>query len=267
MLHARYGMPVSRKLGKALKRASHPHPGDIRFASETLMALFDEHDKDIVLSNENISIQPSSFWSDVGSTPTDFLHHVLALQDQLGDITVRVILGTRRQDYWLASRYAQSARSLPRAGQEDFDNRVTEICAQKRLSGPLEWLLFGAAQKTLADGIGSSNLLVVPMEDLEAEPQSAVMSVGHFIGNRDLGPLVEELETRGHFNQKENQRRLEGLEWKMSGSGGKIELSRLQSEAILTQFAELEAAKALEWQGSGDSDLCKVSAVFPIADL
>ena len=84
------------------------------------------------------------------------------------------------------------------------------------------------------------------------------MSVGHFIGNRDLGPLVEELETRGHFNQKENQRRLEGLEWKMSGSGGKIELSRLQSEAILTQFAELEAAKALEWQGSGDSDLCKV---------
>ncbi len=236
LLHARNGLAVSNKLGRLLKGSATPDPDQILEASNIFRDVMGAHAGDIILANENITIQRSGFWLNKGSAPRNLVGHLLALRECLTDVDLKVILGTRRQDLWFASRYAQSGRSIDGAGQADFDRRIAEISTRPSLDGPVEWLLYDHAAKVLRDGLGQDSLMILPLEDLETAPEQLVLSLGQFLGERDLSELAQKMSRRGEFSKKKNQRRLAAMEWKLSGGAGTIVMSDSQSRAILDRF-------------------------------
>jgi hypothetical protein len=134
----------------------------------------------LLVSDENISVKAAHFWTGGGTGPDRLARRLAGLAADLGPL--RVILGIRRQDRWLASRYAESSRHFPSFGQHDFDRRMAEIAAAPALPGPLGWLDYQAVRAAFAAALGAENLLLVPLERLAAAPEATLDVIGGFLG-------------------------------------------------------------------------------------
>lgn len=134
---------------------------------------------DVLVSDENITMWAKEPWEHRGPTPGGFAARVPQLQSVVG--TLRVMLGVRRQDQWLASRYSESARLSDEFSQEDFERRAAELC-RVRPEGALRWLDYGPVYGQLARALGPENLLVFPMEALDDDPEDVVKKLEAFMG-------------------------------------------------------------------------------------
>ena len=84
----------------AIEKMQRVHP---RRVSDFVDSIGEElPEGNVLVSNENVSMHVKEPWADKGPTPTRFCERVVALEPLVG--TLRVILGIRRQDQWLASR-------------------------------------------------------------------------------------------------------------------------------------------------------------------
>ena len=89
-----------------------------------------------VVSDENISVKAEGFWTGGGAGPERLAGRLAALRPTCREAgPLRVIIGIRRQDQWLASRYAESSKHFPAFGQGDFDRRMAAIAAARRSPG------------------------------------------------------------------------------------------------------------------------------------
>jgi hypothetical protein len=138
---------------------------------------------EVLVSNENISMKASEVWQAGGPTPSSFAERLRRLSSTVGG--VRVLLGIRRQDQWLGSRYAESAKNFPEFGQGDFETRMAEI-SESPLQGALQWLEYAAAYERLAEAIGQDNVMVIPSEELLTDPESILHGLEEFLGHRGL---------------------------------------------------------------------------------
>lgn len=114
----------------------------------------------VVISDENLSVQSGGFWRGEGPDPEKVAQrlHALAapMPPHLGP--VKVLIGIRAQDTWLAARYAESARHMPGFSQEDFDRRLLRIARTDRLAGPLAWLDHARVYRAFAERFGAISL-------------------------------------------------------------------------------------------------------------
>lgn len=187
---------------------------------------------DVLVSNENISITARGFWNydNDDAAPKVKIRRLSQLVDALGNPSVKVLLGTREPADWIASRYAKSARNLPQASQQDFNDRIASLLQADELPGSARWLDYEYVQEQLSNTFGTENVLAVPMENLTAEPVETILRVGKFLGGRDLQVLTDQMQKRGVFGRRLNQSQYSEGVWHLRGHESEGRYITLSSE-------------------------------------
>ena len=183
-----------------------------------------------LVSDENIAMSAGGFWQGRGPEP---LRVAARIAEILPRGQVRVVIGIRRQDQWLASRYAESSRRLGGLGQADFDRRMREIATAAILKGPLAWLDYGAVHKCFSKVLGPGNVKLVSLERIVAAPAAAIRELGEF-----TGAAPPEGSTAPRPSRSGRNRLSKGPNtWRMRKGGGALHLSPEVEAALLDRFA------------------------------
>jgi hypothetical protein len=111
-----------------------------------------------------------------------------------GFADVRVIMGIRRQDQYLASRYATHCFLADKPGQADFERQILEIIEPaKRYSSDGIWLDYKMTRDLIVNILGADSVLILPLEQLSADPSGYFAALGGF-----LGEAIEPDDKAGH---------------------------------------------------------------------
>lgn len=125
-----------------------------------LIKQFNTHSTGInIISDENISLHWLRYWNNDEPTPSKILYRI---RDAFPDLHM-IIFGVRKQDTWLASRYAESTKNFEIAGQEDFENRVGEVLT--RIGE--DWLDYGFIVNLMRDIFGEDRVQILHQECLD----------------------------------------------------------------------------------------------------
>jgi hypothetical protein len=192
----------------------------------------------ILLSDENLSIQSGGFWRNKGPDPekvAERLHALVApMPPHLGP--VKVLIGLRSQDTWLASRYAESARHMDGFSQANFEARVMRIAQTGTLTGPLAWLDHARVYRAFAGRFGADYVVLLRQEQLEARPGRVLQALGQQLGGLDLARIHRRLKRR-KVDTERNKLKVADTTWLMRGTDTPLELRDEIRTAILTRFA------------------------------
>jgi hypothetical protein len=102
---------------------------------------------------------------------------------------LKVIMGIRRQEQYLASYYAKTAHGIQGSGQDDFESQTLEIIdPNKRFFIDGIWLDYQAVRGLIAGAVGEERILILPIEQLEFEPATYLSGLSLFVGE----PLNED---------------------------------------------------------------------------
>ena len=97
--------------------------------------------------------------------------------------SVKVIIGIRRQDQYLASLYATGGWMAVRPGQYDFERQTREIIdPDKRYFTDGIWLDYKATRDLIAEAVGEGNVLLLPLEQLGDAPSRYLAALSEFVG-------------------------------------------------------------------------------------
>ena len=186
--------------------------------------LLAEDDRPVLVTEENISISPTRFWHGAGATPAGLAQRIAALARGLDSrlLPVKLIVGIRRQDQWLASRYAESSKDFPDFGQADFERRMKAICAGETLDGPLAWLDYAPMRAALADVLGDAHVHVVSLEELIARPYKSTRAIEDFLGGP---PLFDPDRKRPAMREPRNQLATGQDSWGLRRDGATLTLA------------------------------------------
>lgn len=197
-----------------------------------------QNNRKVLFSSENLSLRPKGIWDGIGVGPNFYAQYLPSLKQKMGGSRLIVILGIRRWDTWLASRYAQSAGSFPDAGQTDFENRVLEILNVRfgNPNGPLGWLEYDSAIDMLCRAIGKENVLVYRQEDLDSDCVGFITKLSEMI---DCKFDVSKLDSFSGSAAvaKRNQRAISSSTWKLNRSDKSITLDYWLQNLILEKFS------------------------------
>ncbi len=222
---------------KALVRRSDEKVPDILATLVHLMnRLIDEN---VIVTDENISLDPDRFWEGTGVSPRRVAERLFAAQEALGT-RFRLIIGTRRPDQWLASRYAQSSKTYADFSQSDFDQRAVSIARARRDETPFEWLDCPAVRSVFEELFGADHLFLYAMERLSEAPRDVLSEMGAFAGLDFLG--CYEAAVRRHGDLVRNRLSTGVNTWRMFASDEHLVLKPEIQAAILDGFGERHGA-------------------------
>jgi hypothetical protein len=199
----------------------------------------------LLVTDENVSVNATDFWKGKGAEPARLARRLGNLRRDLRESypVLKVILGIRRQDQWLGSRYAESSKNFPGFGQADFERRMREIAAAETLDGPLAWLDYAAVREAFTAALGARNFLMLPMERLTEDPRAALRETGDFLGGIDLVARYAAAEAKGEGLRRNTLSAGEGV-WALRSGKEEIRLDPGLAEALRARFAGSGAALA-----------------------
>jgi len=186
----------------------------------------------ILVSDENISMNAREPWLGEGPTPRSFCSVAAGLADLLGSL--RVIVGVRRQDEWLASRYAESTSHFPDFGQEDFERRASQIC-DGPVEGSLQWLEYGDMLRQLSACLGPENVLVLPMDVITHELKRTLFLLEDFLG---VDGWVDAYEAGGIDTKPRNVLSTGNDTWQLRGREAELRLSDPIRGRLLARYRD-----------------------------
>jgi hypothetical protein len=187
-----------------------------------------------ILSDENISIDSRLFWTGEGGSPKEVAERLGCIQDALAR-QIRLIIGVRRPDQWLASRYAQSSRKNPTFSQADFERRVAHIVSNQHDDMSYGWLDHEAVQTIFLRVFGSENVLVYATERLANSPEKVLSAMGRFVGGLDLVGCYQSLLDADE-NVYANKLSTGANTWRMFGDETSLSLKPTTQKLILSRF-------------------------------
>lgn len=126
-----------------------------------------------------------SHWKQSRQDPFHLQSHLLKLKDvavKNGFTQVKILIVIRRQDEWIASKYAQRSNRIKRASQSDFENRVSFYLNSKKgyfSDGII--LNYHLLNDILTSAMGKENVLMIPFELLRGRPEEFLSSILGFL--------------------------------------------------------------------------------------
>jgi hypothetical protein len=198
-----------------------------------------------IVSDENISLHSGGFWRGEGPGPDQVAERLMAIAESAPEALgpVRVLLGIRRQDHWLASRYAESARHVADLGQTDFERRLRMIAQTTDLVGPQAWLDQLRTYEAFAGRFGADRVIILRQEDLAERPGATLERLGRQLGGLDLARIHRRARRHKAGQQLNRLSTAEGT-WMLRGQHEALTLGDALSEAIIERFAPSNRALA-----------------------
>ncbi|MBS3804784.1 MAG: hypothetical protein KGY54_09580 [Oleiphilaceae bacterium] len=128
---------------------------------------------------------------------------------------IRIMVVFRRQDQWLASKYAQRSDRIAGASQNQFEERIDYYLRQSRgyyADGLI--LDYDFLYEEICRAIGAANALLLPYELLKAEPVKFLNLMCDFIspGDSQVRELISSIGLRA-ASKKTNVRSQGSSEW------------------------------------------------------
>lgn len=192
----------------------------------------------LIVAAENMSVSRTSFWKGRGVGPCQVAERLDKMRNVLGRDAqdFRIVVGVRRQDRWLASRYAGSSASFSGFSQEDFEKRLNEIASSPVLSPPYDWLDYAWVREAFARYFAKDEFMFVPTEQLDTDTATVLGKLGKFLGNIDLlAPLDAAQAPDG--TARRNVHATSPNRWPLRNGKGDVTLTESLSRKILDRFA------------------------------
>lgn len=202
------GGPYQGLLARAFKRspALWNDIGEELFSELLGRQNFSENEKTVLISDQ--SAGPAMFES--GPYSGQYLEqernrtgqlcsHIRSLSTiakQHGVSRVRVILIFRRQDDWLASKYAQRSDRIKNASQKHFISRIRSVIdPSDRYYTDGIVLNYNYLRQQLVDSIGVENLLMLPYEWFKHAPLEYLTTLAQFITSQGSGQIKQLMDS------------------------------------------------------------------------
>lgn len=195
--------------------------------------------KPMLISDENISITSSGLWEGNGPSPEAVASRLMSLCTYLVERNIndfKVVIGIRRQDAWLASRYAESEKLYPYFSSEDFQFRMDQIASESSLPSVFLWLDYSHVQRVFSETFGANNVFLLPIERIEEDAATSIMEVGRFVSGENWSNLIIKLRERGALDVRRNMLATAPNSWKMRNSGRTLTLSLETRKKLLSRF-------------------------------
>jgi hypothetical protein len=203
-----------------------------------------------IVSNENITIGPLSMWRNQAIVSPQIVSERLdALVTHLFSKTdaVKVILTIRRQDRWLASRYAESARIMDQPSQLDFEDKIVDVI-ENNYAGKGIWLNYHHIVGELTKFFSRDHVLVLMQEDLAVDPTRWTRALEQFLGVSGLTTLANEAAGR---RGKQNVLSSTPGHWKLKSHHAEIELTKDIADRIMGRYRDSNEQLALDYLVDG----------------
>jgi hypothetical protein len=187
---------------------------------DALLRPFSKSANPSVISSEDLSCHRLFLSPKIAQRrdPCQLAAHVRGLQAAAAryDLEIRLIIGIRRQDGYLCSRYANLSDRIEGASQADFEQQVRDILnMSSRYFIDGVWLDFEATAQMLAEAVGGNNLLILSLEQLSDHPAAYLGALGGFLGipiPKDIDPAAVNARS-----EAENIWRLKHERYKFTG--------------------------------------------------
>jgi len=237
-LHRTRGSAAERGLCRSLRQlvvgqAAYAAFERWRFA-RALRAIAGEG-RPVLLSYENVAMAPNGIWTGRGPGPEQVAARLAGLGSKIAPLRLKVVLGIRRQDRWLASRYAESSRDFPGFDQADFDARLSALAAAAELKPVEAWLDHDRAHEALAGALGAENVFLLPTERLRQE--AVYHELGRFAGGVNLLRWHRRAAKRTALRPR-NTLSGGGDTWQLRRDGSLLTLSPELAAALRHRFAD-----------------------------
>jgi hypothetical protein len=190
-----------------------------------------------VLSNESLALGPRGFWRGRGPDPAHVarrLRELVAAADPSPGWG-RVIVGIRRQEHWLLSRYAQSSKSVEGFSQDDLEARLRRMLGDE-LQGPARWIDYAEVLACFTELFGTDHVLFVPVEGLDTDPESWLETIGAFVGASDILAAYRTW-LREDDGLRRNVRSVDGERWALADGSGQVQLTDELRALVGRRFA------------------------------
>ncbi|QOC23802.1 sulfotransferase domain-containing protein [Wenzhouxiangella sp. AB-CW3] len=183
-----------------------------------------------IFTDENVSIPMQGIWTGKGCRPDRVAHNAQLLATELGGCEIRLMMTLRRQDTWLASRYAESAKHFEEPGQEDFERLVSRVL--ERNSRSKSWLYFDQVFWAFSGFLNEEQMIFLTQEELAEDPDSCMERLAAFLD-------VSFSEKPGLKKKRVNRLHVRPNVWKMKNWDDlKVQLREEVSADVLAHFAE-----------------------------
>lgn len=201
-----------------------------------------ESDRPTLISCENISSgRASPFWEGQGPSPSDVARRLVELASFAGIAKedVRIILGVRRQDQMLASRFSQAATNFSGFSQQKFAEAVAAILSGGSGVPAFRWLFFDMCKDEIEAQLGAGNLFIHTAESVKSEPRRVVDQLGAFCGH-DFLPALDEAMAAGALLTV-NRKSIAPDRWRLVDNAEGLSLDAETKAKILVHFADSNA--------------------------
>jgi len=229
---------------RAFGQAEKPEARQLRITLNRLLKRIEPGTSPVVVSDENIAVGPGLFWTGRPAKPAKVARRIASLRKSLPPelLPLKVLVGIREQDQWLASCYAEASLRFPGFDQADFNRRIAEIAGLGETDPSLGWLDYQRAREALANALGPENVLLLPLERLSSAPADALGQLSGFLGGVDLlGAHPAEVAS-----QPSNQLSSGNNMWRLRRDGSPLQLDPGLQHALRQRFAASNRALANE---------------------
>lgn len=210
---------------------------DIAQGFSLLLKTIAEPSKDrILLSDENISVSLGGVWERRIPTAESFALRLRRFADFIQSMGAdsHVICSVRRQDSWLASRYAESAKRFEDFSQSGFERFVEDEYFD--FLAAHTFLNYERLHHEIVRQFGTEAVSFVAYEELERDPATHVRKLYQIVVG-SAAPTSMALE------DQDNRSRVAEDSWRLkNASGGLLRLSPELRQAIMTRFLSSNAA-------------------------
>ena len=173
----------------------------------------------MVVSDENITVMIGDFWNRKFLDPERLASRCGLLADELvsDGLEVLYLCLVRRQDNWLASRYAESAKRNAHFSQRRFERYISGKHFQRAAAESV--LDYYRLHCQVSECIGSDRVMLLPFERYEDDPARVLQEIAQFVG---VDALAEIREPKAVVNQL----RSESDVWRLKKSENSVDDER-----------------------------------------
>ncbi|AZU05240.1 hypothetical protein X907_2730 [Glycocaulis alkaliphilus] len=202
------------------------------------------HDN-VLISEENISANARffDFKARRQQDPVVLAHHLARmraalLREQRFD-RVKVLVTIRRQDTWIASRYAQSGLKMEKPSQENFERLAKALINTKAEFHRSAMVInYRYMDDCLREALGKNDVCFLPMESIQSDSALFYRRLVEFFDGNDSFMAAAEREKAIHASNAEGENR-----WKVRQEDGqensvRIEMPEQLAAKIMRKFAK-----------------------------